>query len=160
VAVWDALGIARSHMLGLSLGSMTGIGLALSHSNRIDRLVAADSSTDAPPVFVEMWTKRLQAMRESGMPAVAEATLPIWFSEATRASRPEIVEAARVKIVGTSAPAMSARRRRSTSADLPRSAVQRSSLWERRTARIRLRCAACRNSSAAQSSSSLPMPRT
>lgn len=104
VAVWDALGIARSHVLGLSLGGMTGIGVALNHASRIDRLVAADCRADAPPVFVDMWTKRLQTMREGGMRAVAEATLPIWFSEATRAGRPEVVEVAHAMIVGTSEP--------------------------------------------------------
>jgi pimeloyl-ACP methyl ester carboxylesterase len=31
VAVWGALGIDRSHVLGLSLGGMTGIGIALEH---------------------------------------------------------------------------------------------------------------------------------
>ena len=54
------------------------------------------------PFFVDMWSKRQQTMRESGMAAVAEATLPIWFSEATRAKRPGIVEAARAMIAGTS----------------------------------------------------------
>jgi 3-oxoadipate enol-lactonase len=103
-AVWDALGVAHSHVLGLSLGGMTGIALALGHPERIDRLVAADCRADAPPFFVDMWTKRQQTMREAGMAAVAEGTLPIWFSEATRRERPEIVETAREMIAGTSEP--------------------------------------------------------
>ena len=41
-------------------------------------------------------------MRESGMASVAEATLPIWFSETTRKDRPEIPEKARAMIAGTS----------------------------------------------------------
>lgn len=102
VAVWDALGIERSNVLGLSLGGMTGLGIALNHPHRVDRLVAADCRADAPPFFVDMWDKRQQMLREKGMAAVAEATLPIWFSEATRKIRPEVVEAARAMIVGTS----------------------------------------------------------
>jgi 3-oxoadipate enol-lactonase len=102
VAVWDALGIERSHVLGLSLGGMTGFGLALNHPSRVDRLIAADCRADAPSFFVEMWDKRQQTLREHGMAGVAEGTLPIWFSEDTRKSRPEIVEAARTMIVGTS----------------------------------------------------------
>ena len=102
VAVWDALGIERSHILGLSLGGMTGIGLALTHPRRVDRLVAADCRLDAPPFFVEMWDKRQQTLREQGFGAVAEGTLPIWFSEEMRKTRPEIVEAARAMITGTS----------------------------------------------------------
>jgi 3-oxoadipate enol-lactonase len=104
VAVWDALGIDRSNVLGLSLGGMTGIGIALNHADRIDRLIAADCRADAPPFFVDMWSKRQQMLLENGIAAVAEATLPIWFSEATRQSRPELVEAARAMIAGTSVP--------------------------------------------------------
>ena len=104
VAVWDALGIERSHVLGLSLGGMTGIGLALDHGDWVERLVAADCRADAPPFFVDMWTKRQQTMRESGMAAVADETLPIWFSETTRTTRPEVVETARAMIAGTSEP--------------------------------------------------------
>jgi 3-oxoadipate enol-lactonase len=104
VAVWDALGIRRSHVLGLSLGGMTGIGLALNHPDRVGRLVAADCRSDAPPFFVEMWTKRQQTLRAEGMAAVAEATLPIWFSEKTRSERPDVVEKARRMILGTSEP--------------------------------------------------------
>jgi len=101
-AVWDALGIERSHVVGLSLGGMTGFGLALNHAGRMDRLVAADCRADAPPFFVEIWDKRQQMLRDKGIAAVAEGTLPIWFSEATRKERPETVEAARKMIVGTS----------------------------------------------------------
>lgn len=100
--VWDALGIERSHVVGLSLGGMTGFGLALAYADRVLHLVAADCRADAPPFFVEMWDKRQQTLREGGIAAVAEGTLPIWFSEATRKERPEIVEAARTMIVGTS----------------------------------------------------------
>jgi 3-oxoadipate enol-lactonase len=100
--VWDALGTERSHVVGLSLGGMTGFGLALGHPQRVLRLVAADCRADAPPFFVEMWDKRQATLREKGIAAVAEGTLPIWFSEATRKERPEIVEAARRMIVGTS----------------------------------------------------------
>ena len=102
VAVWDALGIERSHILGLSLGGMTGIGLALTHPQRVHRLVAADCRLDAPPFFIEMWDKRQQTLRDQGFGAVAEGTLPIWFSEETRKTSPEIVEAARAMIIGTS----------------------------------------------------------
>lgn len=103
-AVWDALGIERSHVLGLSMGGMTGMGLALDHGDRVERLVVADCRADAPPFFVDMWSKRQQTMRERGMAAVAEETLPIWFSEATRAKRPDIVEKGRAMIARTSEP--------------------------------------------------------
>ena len=49
-----------------------------------------------------MWDKRQQMPRDKGIAAVAEGTLPIWFSETTRKERPQIVEAAHAMIVGTS----------------------------------------------------------
>jgi 3-oxoadipate enol-lactonase len=103
-AVWDALGIERSSILGISLGGMTGVGLALTHPGRVEKLVAADCRLDAPPFFVDMWTQRQKQLSESGPQAVADTTMPIWFSEKTRKERPEIVERARAMIVGTSAP--------------------------------------------------------
>lgn len=103
-AIWDALGIDRSSILGISLGGMTGVGLALTHPDRVEKLVAADCRLDAPQFFVDMWAGRQRQLKESGMEAVAEGTLPIWFSERTRAERPEVVERARRIIVGTSAP--------------------------------------------------------
>lgn len=103
-AVWDALGIARSDILGISLGGMTGVGLALTHPDRVGKLIAADCRLDAPGFFVDMWTERQKQLRESGGGAVADSTLPIWFSEKTRKERPDIVEKARAMIVGTSVP--------------------------------------------------------
>ena len=37
----DALDIHRTHLLGLSMGSMIGMEFALRHANRLDRLVLA-----------------------------------------------------------------------------------------------------------------------
>jgi 3-oxoadipate enol-lactonase len=104
VAVWDALGIARSDVLGISLGGMTGVGLALHYPDRIGKLIAADCRLDAPDFFVDRWTERQKQLNEIGADAVADSTLPIWFSEKTRTERPDIVERARAMIVGTSVP--------------------------------------------------------
>lgn len=101
-AVWDALGIERSLLVGLSLGGMIGIGLALQHPQRVTKLVAADCRADAPEFFVAMWRQRQQLLRDGGFDAVADVTLPIWFSEATRRDRPDLIALGRAMIVGTS----------------------------------------------------------
>jgi 3-oxoadipate enol-lactonase len=103
-AVWDALGVERSRLLGISLGGMTSVGLTLTHPDRVEKLVAADCRLDAPQFFVDMWADRQKRLTDSGIAAVAEATLPIWFTEKTRNDRPELVERARRIIEGTSAP--------------------------------------------------------
>jgi 3-oxoadipate enol-lactonase len=83
---------------------MTGVALALGYPERVEKLVAADCRLDSPPFFVDMWSQRQKQWREVGPDAVAEVTLPIWFSETTRSERPEIVERARAMIAGTSTP--------------------------------------------------------
>ncbi|MGH6922431.1 MAG: alpha/beta fold hydrolase [Propylenella sp.] len=102
VSVWDALGVERSLVLGISLGGMTGVGLALTHPTRVTKLVAADCRLDSPAFFVDMWTQRMKQLREDGLATVADVTMPIWFTEKTRKERPEIVARARAMIVGTS----------------------------------------------------------
>jgi 3-oxoadipate enol-lactonase len=104
VAIWDALGIERSNVLGLSMGGMTGVGLALEHPGRIVKLVAADCRVDCPQFFFDMWTQRQGLLREKGMDAVIEVTLPIWFTAATRTNRPDLVALARNMMAGTSEP--------------------------------------------------------
>ncbi len=101
IAVWDALGIERSAVVGLSLGGMTAFGLALAHPGRVTCIVAADCRADAPPPFRQMWATRRAMLEDGGMAAVAEGTMASWLTAASRADRPDIVEAARSMIVST-----------------------------------------------------------
>ena len=43
VAIWDLVGVRESAVLGLSLGGMTALGLALDHGPRVTRMVAAQA---------------------------------------------------------------------------------------------------------------------
>lgn len=58
----DVLGVRRTHLLGLSMGSMIGIELALRHPDRLDRLVlagpaAAPARSAVDPISVWSWVK-------------------------------------------------------------------------------------------------------
>lgn len=101
VALWDALGIGRSAVIGLSMGGMTAFGLALRHPERVARILAADCRADAPDFFRAMWDARRKLLDEQGMEAVAEVTLPTWLSEATRANRADLVARVRAMILAT-----------------------------------------------------------
>lgn len=58
----EALDIRRSHLLGLSMGSMIGIEFALRHADRLDRLVltgpgAAPARSAVDPISIWNWVK-------------------------------------------------------------------------------------------------------
>ena len=53
VGLWDALGIEKSHYVGLSMGGMTGIGVSLKCPERMLSLSACDCRADAPEFFLE-----------------------------------------------------------------------------------------------------------
>jgi pimeloyl-ACP methyl ester carboxylesterase len=60
--LFDALGIAHSHMLGLSMGGMIAQEFALRHADRLDRLVlagtgAAPARSTVDPIQIWSWVK-------------------------------------------------------------------------------------------------------
>jgi 3-oxoadipate enol-lactonase len=104
IAVWDALGISKSTVMGLSLGGMTGFGIAIKHPDRIDRLIAADCRSDAPDFFAKSWVTRLQVLQEKGIDGIAEVTVPMWMAQAAKEGRTDILAGARAMIMTTSGP--------------------------------------------------------
>jgi 3-oxoadipate enol-lactonase len=102
VAVMDALGIGEADIVGLSLGGMTAMGIALDHPGRVRKYVCSNARAIFPPAGLAMWDQRAALARDSGMAVIAEDTLPRWFTPATLESRPEVVDRARRQIVGTS----------------------------------------------------------
>jgi len=101
VAVWDALGIARSTFVGLSLGGIIGASLGLRHVSRLNKLVLADCRFDATPAYIENWRQRKAALEKGGMEAVADVTMPTWLTESRRSSDPALVEELRNGIIAT-----------------------------------------------------------
>lgn len=99
--VWDALGVARSHVAGLSLGGMTALELGLAAPERIGALVAADCRADAPAVFRDMWSERQAMVRAGGLAAIVEPTLASWLTPATRSERRDLVSEVEAMILAT-----------------------------------------------------------
>jgi 3-oxoadipate enol-lactonase len=108
LAVWDAVGVWRSVVVGLSIGGMIALDLAVGGAEQVVAVVAADCRADAPPGFRAMWDRRLALLLEGGMAAVAEATLPTWFTPRTLAEQPERFGAVRAMIARTSPPGYAA----------------------------------------------------
>ena len=85
IALMDCLGINRAKFVGLSLGGMTGLALALSHPDRVERVICCDARADAPDGYKAMWDKNIALSESGNMDAVVDGTMQRWFSSAFRA---------------------------------------------------------------------------
>ncbi len=89
LALLDRLQVARAHVVGLSVGGMTGLRLAVREPERVDRLVVLCSSayTGNP----DAWAERAVTARTQGTGALAEAVVGRWFTPSWAAAHPEVV---------------------------------------------------------------------
>ncbi|MBP2297697.1 3-oxoadipate enol-lactonase [Azospirillum picis] len=83
----DALGIARAHVCGLSIGGMMAQRLAVREPGRVQGLVLCDTAGLIGPPSV--WTDRIAAIRARGMAAIADGVMARWFTAAFRDGRPD-----------------------------------------------------------------------
>ena len=89
----EALGIGQAHMVGLSLGGMTGQALAVRHPDRVASLVLMATAAHLPPP--ENWDQRARIVREQGMGALVDMVMQRWFTADTVALAPERVKPVR-----------------------------------------------------------------
>ena len=102
IDLWDGLDIERSHFIGLSVGGMTGIGLAINFPHRLTRLIACDCRLDAPDFFCDMWNRRIANIEQGGMQSIVDGVLSTWLCSNTWANAEFIVENARSMVLDTS----------------------------------------------------------
>lgn len=102
LALWDHLGIEKSHWCGLSIGGMMGYGLAQNHGDRMLSLVACDSRPDAPPDYQAYFQYRIDTAKAKGMEGLVEPTIERWFTAATREKNPPVLDQVRAMIRSTS----------------------------------------------------------
>jgi 3-oxoadipate enol-lactonase len=79
LTVMDQLHIASAHHVGMSLGGMIALHLAVTHPDRVDSLGLI--CTSAHPDDPQQWRAWAAQVREQGMAAVAEQTPARWFTE-------------------------------------------------------------------------------
>lgn len=89
LALADALKVGSFHFCGLSMGGMTGMWLAAYHPKRLSKLII--SSAAAKFGTLEMWNKRIDAIRKQGMKPTAAAAIERWFTPAFRTKNPSTV---------------------------------------------------------------------
>ncbi|CAG4890182.1 3-oxoadipate enol-lactonase [Paraburkholderia saeva] len=78
IGLMDTLKIDRAHFCGLSMGGLTGVGLAARHADRLNRVVLCN--TAARIGSPEVWVPRAARARGEGMLALSDAVLPRWFT--------------------------------------------------------------------------------
>lgn len=79
VALMNALGIARAHFAGLSMGGATALALAELHPDRVDRVIVCDSPCMSTPASAQQWEERIVVAQTKGMEALVEPTVGRWF---------------------------------------------------------------------------------
>jgi 3-oxoadipate enol-lactonase len=98
VALLDELGAERAHVVGLSLGGMTGLRLAAREPARVDRLAVLCTSAKAVPgPFLE----RAAAARSEGTAPLAPAIAGRWLTPQFAAAHPDLVSRLEAMIAGS-----------------------------------------------------------
>lgn len=104
VGLMDALDIKHADILGLSLGGMTALGLALDHPSHVNRLICCDARADAPAAYADGWHQRVAVAQEKGLSAIVEGTIERWLTDSFRADpgNKDVVTLCRNMILATS----------------------------------------------------------
>ncbi len=90
IAVLDALDIAKAHYVGLSLGGMSGFGVALAHAHRLQSLCLCAARADAPPAVAQPWDERIAiAQAANSCAPLAQPTVDRWFGRPFLDAHPE-----------------------------------------------------------------------
>ena len=103
IGLWDALGIEKSHFVGLSIGGMTAMGLGLHHADRLESIVISNAIAEAPAPFVAAWDERIAIVEENGMQALAAPTVERWCSDEFFDSGTPVLDDLRAMVAATPA---------------------------------------------------------
>ena len=101
LGLWDALGISKSHLVGLGLGGATAIGVGIDHSDRLLSLVPCACRAEMTPDFAAAWPVLIKTVKENGLEAIVEQTVQRWFSDDFKAANPDVLDSVRAQIRGT-----------------------------------------------------------
>lgn len=100
-ALLDALHITRTHFIGLSMGGMTGMTMALKDPSVLRTLVLCDTASD-DPVGGPAWQARIDAVKAGGIESMVESTIQRFLAPITVQTQPQAAEAVRAMIRSTS----------------------------------------------------------
>ena len=88
----DSMGIEKTTLVGLSLGGMIAMALALRRPDRVSSIVLAHTFARVAAPTIPVWQQRRQEVESQGMESQVAPTLERWFTPEFRASAPLTVE--------------------------------------------------------------------
>ena len=101
IALLDALGIAKVHFVGLSMGGMIGQQLGARYADRVHSLALCDTASETSTRG--LWEERLAIAREKGAAGLVDGTIQRWFTAPFIQRSPQDIEKIRKMILGTGA---------------------------------------------------------
>ncbi len=99
IAVADAAELERFHYCGLSVGGLTGLQLAVHHSDRLLSLTLCN--TGAKIGTPELWDERIRTAKTAGMSALVDAVIARWFSPDFAEREPQRFAQTRATLLAT-----------------------------------------------------------
>ena len=97
-ALLQALGIAKTHWVGLSMGGMIGQTLALKSPEMFLSLSLCDTSSRIPAEAKPLWQDRIKTAQAQGMEPLVEGTIARWFTAPFREQHKDVVDPVRTMI--------------------------------------------------------------
>jgi 3-oxoadipate enol-lactonase len=94
----QALGITRTHFIGLSMGGMIGQIMALKYPQMLRSVVLCDTMSRVPTEAKPMWDERIHTAESRGMEPVVESTIARWFTEPFRQQGSPVLDRVRTMI--------------------------------------------------------------
>jgi 3-oxoadipate enol-lactonase len=102
LALLDALQITQTHFVGLSMGGMTGMTMALRKPGVLRTLVLCDTTSKDPLGDPALWQQRIDAVSAGGsMEPLVESTVARFLTPDTVQNRPAVADAVRAMVRGT-----------------------------------------------------------
>lgn len=97
-ALWQALGMTRTHFIGLSMGGMIGQIMALKYPQVLQSVVLCDTMSRVPTEAKPMWDERIHTAETHGMEPLVESTIARWFTEPFRQQGSPVLDQVRTMI--------------------------------------------------------------
>jgi 3-oxoadipate enol-lactonase len=94
----EALGIGETHFVGLSMGGLIGMTMALRFPSAVKSLVLADTTACYGPRMTPMWDDRIRVAQAQGIEPLLDRTMEAWFTPSFHTQHPEVIDRVRAML--------------------------------------------------------------